>query len=506
MKSTRYVKFLTLLLAGLLAAGCSDGDGSDNDNGSTTTSTAVGKHIILIIGDGMQLEHERAASLYLHGSDRALSFHALPEQGYVSTWDVTTYDRFAWADGKAAYAADTFNALVGYAPELGGIAPYPDSRAGDDDYFLTPLAKWDNGSAAVPATDSASAATALATGSKTDDGNIAWAAGDPADGALTTIMEMARGQKGAAIGVVSTVPFTHATPAAFVSHNVNRNNYTEIAAEIVNTTKPEVVIGAGHPDWVGSFRYIAQAEYDALADGSAGYAFVERQAGVNGGQALLDAAGNLAAGERLFGLFGGAGGNFESPVPTDDGTSAVNAATDENPTLAQATEAALEVLARDEDGFVLMIEQGDIDWANHGNDYARMVGTMYDLDEAVQAAIDFVDRDGDAIDWSNTLLVVTSDHSNSYMRIENASALRLGNLPTQQDTDGNGSYNDADAYPGGEVTYATTGHSNELVTYYAKGDAATLLSQYEGQWYAGSEIVDNTQIYQVMREAAELTP
>src|SRR4030042_579946 len=70
-----------------------------------------------------------------------------------------------------------------------------------------------------PATDSASAATALATGFKTDSGNIAWLPGDPAGGELPTITEEYRAKTGAGIGIISTVPVKHETPAAFVSHN-----------------------------------------------------------------------------------------------------------------------------------------------------------------------------------------------------------------------------------------------------------------------------------------------
>jgi len=58
---------------------------------------------------------------------------------------------------------------------------------------------------------------------------------------------MYRNQRKAAIGVVTTVPFSHATPAGFVSHNKSRNNYLAISSEIINSVKPEVVIGGGHP-------------------------------------------------------------------------------------------------------------------------------------------------------------------------------------------------------------------------------------------------------------------
>ena len=199
------------------------------------------RHVILVIGDGMQLAHEVAASRYLYGKDNGMAWQRpMRKHGFVTTWDVSAYNKLATIMGKPAWTPTSADPLLGYDPSLGGTEPYPkQDPAGSFNYF-SQAGKW-------PATDSASAATAMATGLKTDDGNIAWKSGDQGDGKLTTIAETLRAEKGMAIGVVSTVPFSHATPAAFVSHNVNRNNYGAIAEEIINQTQPEVVIGGGHP-------------------------------------------------------------------------------------------------------------------------------------------------------------------------------------------------------------------------------------------------------------------
>lgn len=168
----------------------------------------------------MQLEHEIAASRYLYGKDSMLSFQSFPYQTNVSTWDVTNYNKYAAALGAAEYDPANIIPSLGYDPLEGGNFPYPMQYSGiNDNYFIPP------GGSKPFATDSASAATAWATGHKTDDGNIAWLPGDAPDGKLKTIAEILRDSKGYAMGVVSTVPFTHATPAAHVSHNVNRNNY-----------------------------------------------------------------------------------------------------------------------------------------------------------------------------------------------------------------------------------------------------------------------------------------
>jgi len=262
-------------------------------------------------------------------------------------------------------------------------------------YFSAKLKLSASDAGAIAATDSASAATALSTGFKTDEGNLAWRTGDKEDGRLITVAEMYRSQKKAAIGVVTTVPFTHATPAGFISHNKSRNNYKAIGQEIITAVRPEVVIGAGHPNFNSAtvkpdYTYIDGPEYANLKN-STEYVFAERTAGVDGGTAVLSKANEaVSAGKKLFGLFGGIGGNFEYHNPSNDGLATITRGSIENPTLADASTAALRVLSQNKNGFFLMIEQGDIDWSNHSNDYKSMSGGMWDLDQAVKAVEAFV--------------------------------------------------------------------------------------------------------------------
>jgi alkaline phosphatase len=477
MKARRIAKAVALLLFGMLLLSYATGSHAEK-NGRHQA-----RHIILLIGDGMNIEHEIAASRYLYGGDFELSFQKLPYEANVATWDVSTYKY--WSGGS--YDPNAIEPKLGYDPARGGKKPYP----------LGPELEGAEAYLKAKATDSASAATAWATGHKTDDGNLAWLPGDPDNGALKTVAELLREKKGYAIGVVSTVPFTHATPAAHVSHNKSRNNYHAIGTEILTQVKPEVVIGGGHPGYDGTptFNYISDTDYLNFKNGmyESEYVFVEREAGKDGGVSVLTAAQQAAAlGKKLFGLYGmEGGGNFESLKPVDaPGTPAVKQATTENPTLTEATLAALKVLSQDPDGFFLMAEQGDIDWANHANDFQRMVGTTKDLHDGVQAVIDFVNQPDDEIDWDNTLLVVTSDHSNSYMR--NKEVLVAGDLPQQ-----NGA-----SYPDGEVTYGSTNHTDELVRLYAMGAGTRKFNKYEGSWYRGTRILDNTQLFHMMMEAA----
>ncbi len=561
------------------------------------------RYVILVIGDGMQLAHEIAASRYMHGTDRGLAHHALPVQALCTTWDVTCYDRYARAMGAAKYAPDSFDPLIGYDPSKGGALTYDGTwTPPSEDYFFKPLEKW--GAPAgkkkkPPATDSASSATALACGVKTDDGNISWSTGDPPEGALTTIAELARARKGAAIGTVTTVPFSHATPAAFVSHNVDRDNTAAIAAEIIRMTRPDVTIGAGHPyttlpfkwskeeeytlgtfvksregdfyectaagttgktvpkwnpapggitqdgtvTWTrrpngANFTFIGKEDYEGLAGGAAGpydeYVFVQRSPGRDGA-AALEAAANKAVsnGRKLFGLFGDRRRHTYAPVPArDPGRPSFTPAGVEDPPLASCTLAALKVQARrgGSNGFFLMVEAGDIDWANHERDYAWMIGAMRQLDEAVRAIIAFVDDPGTPQTWENTLLIVTADHANGGMRFAPGSRLGKGYLPRQVVPPRTESRRDEDekkttgtgeppqpadpdedrrppVYPDKEIQYGAPGHhTNEPVTVYAKGPGSGLIRQYEGRWYRGTKLVDNTHLYEVMRRALGLAP
>jgi alkaline phosphatase len=482
------------------------------------------KHVILFIGDGMGIGSEVAASRYLYGRDDGLAWADLPAKAYVATWDVNVYNAHARRERRPAYARSTCTPVLGYDVREDGAAPKADRRFPPG-----------------PATDSASAATALATGFKTDSGNVAWLPGDIEDGALTTILEDLRAKTGASIGVVTTVPFDHATPAAFVSHNTNRNAYYTglkgskslgIADEIILRTKPDVVIGGGsplldNPDFDTRKGYISESLYRTL-QASRDYLLVERKPGQDGGLALAEGAGEaVREGRKLFGLFGGKGGNFEPPrVEASPGHPRVVPGSEENPSLAEATEAALAYMARDPDGFFLVVEQGDIDWANHDNDFRSMVGCVADLDAAVRTALAFVDKPGDDVDWTNTALIVTADHATGGLVLDPGRPLGPGELPRQdarveepedalprtgsdRGVAANGAaikkadYAAPYIYPDEEISYASAGHTNELVDLAAIGEADRDLLALRGTWYPGP-ILDNTQINAALRRALGL--
>jgi alkaline phosphatase len=499
----------------------------------------VAKHVILVIGDGMSRATEIMASRYLGGEELGLAWHGFEYQGYSSTWDVTTFDRFALARGAAPFREEDARgpiaperAAIGFDPGRGGEEPWAPGakvdQAEQSRYFQTALplddTKMDN--VHRPATDSAAAATALATGMKTLGGRVAWHPRED-QGRITTLAEELRASYRASIGVVSTVPITHATPAAFVAHAPSRESYAAISEQILGAAGPDVAIGGGHPgfhDGPGRrrYRYFPRSAYDEVTRGDTGWRLVERKKGQRAVAALCAAAADTG-GRRLLGLFGGSDGSFSGDcdgnavpaagsalecgsataaarpsVPPASGArkcAAADRAAGEDPTLAQAVEVALIALSRNENGFLLVVEQGDIDWAAHGGDIRRAIDTTRDLDEAVRRIVAFVDRPGDGVAWENTVVVVTADHANGHLRLLARSP--RGVVPREGE---DFTWGKRDPRTG------SLSHTNELVTLAARGAGAKARFEEAERrtWYPGTRIVDNTQVHAVLRAMSGL--
>ncbi len=488
-------------------------------NRSTTAEpdkTSTARNVVLIIPDGMHVNNEIQYSMYQYGVRKGASFHGWPYQCYMTTWDVTTYDKYAWqrvqesatSQSTEQYNPAGFDPTIGYDPAIGGTQPREGAPGPEDDYFIRQLPKWGEtveDGAKEPATDSASAATAFATGHKTDDGNVAWLPGDPPGGALLTIAERFRQQIGGAVGSTSTVQFSHATPACFMTHNVNRNNYEEIAGEALTDRLFDVIIGAGHPaytlngDGSPQTRYCPPEFLDTIK-ANPEYVVVEKQSGSNGGELLRAAATQAASsGSKLCGVFGDAGGNLERIMPLDTPGSPTWDVPGGDPHADDIAVAALEVLATNPNGFFLMIEQGDLDWCNHANDYAGSVGCMRDTDLCAQTVVDWVNQPGDGITLENTSIIVVPDHTHYIRQNE---WLGIGDLPQQVGIEGDPEpYEGSFRYPDAEPYYHSNNHTNELGNVYIiGGGVAEALANHEGAWYPNTRIIDNTHLYQAMAE------
>jgi len=160
------------------------------------------KNVIIMIADGGGFNHVNAASLYQYGCTSKQIYEKFPVSLAVSTYQV----------GQ------------GYDPD--------DAWS----FFNYVTAEY---------TDSSAAATAMASGIKSYDGAI----GVSVDGsAVMNILERAE-ELGKATGVVTSVPFSHATPAGFVAHNPSRDNYAEIANEMIYHSPVDLIMGCGHPEY-----------------------------------------------------------------------------------------------------------------------------------------------------------------------------------------------------------------------------------------------------------------
>lgn len=242
-------------------------------------------------------------------------------------------------------------------------------------------------------TDSAAAASAWATGFKHRNGDISWLPTNPAP---TTVLEIAK-RKGKATGLVATSTITHATPAAFAAHVSARSAEGEIARQYIEVTQPDLLLG-GHFGPNGKGEPFPAVDRDALvtaAVGSHGYALATNRTG------LAAAVSNGAA--RVLGLFAEAEKTRElfrvdprQAYPPGE------------PTLAELATAALTVLSRDPDGFFLLVEGSQVDWANHVNDEAGQVAEVLGFDAAVRAVLDWIRAEPARA--ARTLLIVVADH------------------------------------------------------------------------------------------------
>ncbi|MBC7972444.1 MAG: alkaline phosphatase [Verrucomicrobia bacterium] len=177
-----------------------------------------------------------------------------------------------------------------------------------------------------------------------------------------------------------------------------------------------------------------------------------------------------------------------------------------NPTLAQMTKAALNVLGKDKDGFWLMVEGGDIDWAAHDNNMENLIGNMIAFDNAIGEVIQWIEGNGG---WSKNALVVTADHDH-YLTINNNFPRLLERLGAKDLTFNKHTPQTAGHIWGSEpaIKYGWGNHTNRPVPVYYQG-APLKLKQYVGKDFEqyGFTIpglpkhVDQAQIYQAMLSA-----
>jgi alkaline phosphatase len=159
--------------------------------------------------------------------------------------------------------------------------------------------------------------------------------------------------------------------------------------------------------------------------------------------------------------------------------------TESIPTLAEMTQAALNVLDNDPDGLFLMIEGGAIDWAGHGNSSGRVIEEEIDFNKAVDAVVAWVEKNSS---WDETLVIVTGDHETGYL-------LGPGSGPGTEGTPVFASLknNGKGKLPG--MQWNSGGHTNSLIPIYAKGNGSKALAgRVVGKDPRRGDYIDNTSI------------
>ena len=302
-------------------SGGTDSDPPDSDP-PVDTALGAGPAVILLVGDGMGFEHVAGGALYAHGAVGTLFMESAPTQGRLKTASLSGF------------------------------------------------------------TDSAAAATTLASGTKAYNGVLGQ---DKHGDDLETVVDLAR-ERGFATGVVTSDQLTGATPSAFLVHTESRNDSSEIASQIV-ADAPDVLLGGGRSTLLEPLE-------------SAGFEVMQTR------EELAAHDGRLP----IYGLFAEYTLDF------------VAEATDEEPTLAELVTAAIDALEHDEDGLLLVVESARIDHASHSNYTEAVHPETASFDEVIRTVVQWTEG------WEREVnVLVTADHECGGLQVEPGS--EAGELP-----------------------------------------------------------------------------
>lgn len=414
------------------------------------------KNVIVMIGDGWGSNQILATDYYTDGRAGTQVYERFPARISMSTYSL----------GKQG-TEDDYDSV--YSPAL---------WAAFDLFKNKP-------------TDSAAAGTAMSTGSKTYDAAIGV---DQDENHLRHIAEDFEAL-GRSTGVISSVQFSHATPAAFVAHHPSRSKYSELANQMLTDTATDLIMGAGHPHYdddgnlkdAPEYKYVGgQKTWEALEAGAVG--------NDANGDGIVDYWKLIQTKEEFEALQTGetpdrvigitqvastlqqsrSGDKYADPYTVEFN--------DHVPTLAVMTKGALNVLDNNENGFFLMVEGGAIDWTGHGNQSGRLIEEMEDFNLAVEAVCDWVKKNSS---WGETLVIVTGDHETGYLTGREGMYLPVMNR-------GKG------VMP--VMVWNSGDHTNQLIPFYAKGAGAELFYKLADQIDPVKGLyIDNTEISVAVR-------
>lgn len=299
------------------------------------TEAPKAKYVFLFIGDGMSMTQVNSAEIYTNAlaskdiNIQKLGFTKFPVSGLTTTFDASSF-----------------------------------------------------------ITDSASSATAMASGNKTLSGVINMDTSKTK--AFKLISEYAH-EAGMKVGVVSSVSLDHATPAAFYAKVPSRSDYYGIAKQMA-TSGFDYFGGGGFAQPKGKNK--DQTDIVEVLTG-AGYKYVNTNADF---RALKAGAGKVVAVNAAL--------QDSSAMPYDLDRGA------DDLSLADYTKKGIELLSDDPEGFFMMVESGKIDWACHANDAGASIRDTIAFDKAISEAVAFANAHP-----ADTLIVVTGDHETGGMTI-----------------------------------------------------------------------------------------
>ncbi len=285
----------------------------------------------------------------------------------------------------------------------------PDGMAND----ATALARWYKGSsltldsmasgmvrthsADAPIADSAPAGTAFATGHKSHTGYVGVlpdeatipgqqpiAAGD-AKKPVASILEASK-LAGKSTGIIATSEIMHATPADFTAHYPDRKNYDALSMQQAYNGV-DVVLGGGGKFLEPAGRKDGQDLIAQIKD--QGYDFVTTPEGLKN-----------SISSKLW-------GSFSPEALAYD----LDRDASKEPSLAEMTTKAIDVLSKNDKGFFLMVEGSKVDWAAHANDPTGIISDVLSFDDAVKVALDYAKQN------QNTVVVAVTDHGNGGLTI-----------------------------------------------------------------------------------------
>ncbi len=369
----RHASLAALLAAILSLNACSSGDSAP----TTPPPAATPKNVIFFLGDGYGMVPMTAARIYAAGEDGSLAIDTFPETAFVKTYS---------NDAQVTDSAPSMSAyMTGVKMNNDVIAMSTNTSA------LTPA-----GAPYFIGADS----TCPAAGNGTP---------------VTTLLELAKAA-GRGTGVVTTTRVTHATPAATYAHICHRDGENTIAAQLapggagynaaLGSDGVDVVLGGGWQNFLAKGDAAGSSRTDPrdlVAEMKAkGYTYVSDKT-------ALAAVPTTAT--KLLGLFSKSHMSFD-----------IDRSATAEPSLAEMTTKAMDVLGANKKGYFLMVEGGRIDQALHPTLARKALQDAKAFDDAITAAIAKARLTDPTL--ANTLIVVTADHDHTL--VMNGYAARTG--------------------------------------------------------------------------------